>query len=55
VGEETTVVFARASVRISQVKPQQFYQEAQPTWKKWASRFKLGAAQEFVYTFSYES
>jgi tryptophan halogenase len=53
VGEGTTVVFARHLFEYLKVKPQQFYQEAQPTWKM-GIRFKWGPRKEFVYTFSYE-
>jgi len=53
VGEGTTIVFARHLFEYLKIKPKQFYDEAQPTWKM-GIRFKWGLRKEFVYTFSFE-
>src|SRR5437762_14264721 len=53
VGEGSTIVCARHLFEYLRVKPQQFYEEAQPTWKM-GIRFKWGLRKEFVYTFSFE-
>jgi tryptophan halogenase len=53
VGEATTIVFGRHLFDYLKIKPQQFYEGAQPTWKM-GIRFKWGPRKEFVYTFSFE-
>src|SRR5262245_3032628 len=53
VGEGTTVVFPRHFFEYLKMKPQDFYEEAQPTWKM-GIRFLWGPRKHFYYTFSYE-
>src|SRR5262245_36471156 len=53
VGEATTVVLPRFLFEYLKLKPQDFYLEANPTWKM-GIRFLWGPRKEFVYTFSYE-
>lgn len=53
VGEGTTLAFPRHFFEYLKLKPQQFYDEAEPTWKL-GIRFLWGPAAEFYYTFSYE-
>jgi tryptophan halogenase len=53
VGEATTVAFPRHFFEYLQLKPQDFYAEARPTWKM-GIRFLWGPRKEFVYTFAYE-
>lgn len=53
VGEGTTIVFPRHLFEYLRVKPKEFYDEADPTWKM-GIRFLWGARKEFYYTFSFE-
>src|SRR5688572_27168794 len=53
VGEGTTAVFPRHFFEGLKLKPQQFYAEAQPTWKL-GIKFLWGPRREFYYTFAYE-
>lgn len=53
VGEGTTIAFPKHFFDYLKLKPQQFYQEADPTWKL-GIRFIWGPAHEFYYTFAYE-
>ncbi|PYI89575.1 MAG: hypothetical protein DME26_00925, partial [Verrucomicrobia bacterium] len=53
VGEGTTVVFPRHFFEYLRMKPQDFYAEAEPTWKM-GIRFFWGPRPEFYYTFSFE-
>ena len=53
VGEATTIVFGRHLFEYLKVKPQLFYEEANPTWKM-GIRFLWGPRKDFVYTFSFE-
>jgi tryptophan halogenase len=53
VGEGTTAVFPRHFFEQLKLKPQQFYTEAQPTWKL-GIKFLWGPRREFYYTFAYE-
>lgn len=53
VGEGTTAVFPRHFFEYLKIKPQSFYQEANPTWKM-GIRFIWGPQYDFFYTFSYE-
>jgi tryptophan halogenase len=53
VGEGTTAVFPRHFFEYLKMKPQDFYVQAQPTWKM-GIRFLWGPRKEFYYTFSYE-
>ena len=53
VGEGTTVVFPRHFFEYLKMKPRDFYEEAQPTWKM-GLRFLWGPRTQFYYTFSYE-
>lgn len=52
VGEGTTLAFPKHFFEYLKLKPQQFYAEAEPTWKL-GIRFLWGPG-EFYYTFSYE-
>ncbi len=53
VGEGTTAVFPRHFFDELKLKPQQFYREAQPTWKL-GIKFLWGPFDHFFYTFAYE-
>lgn len=53
VGEGTTVSFPRHFFEYLKLKPQQFYAEADPTWKL-GIKFLWGPRKEFYYTFAYE-
>lgn len=53
VGEGTTLAFPRHFFEYLKLKPQQFFEQAEPTWKL-GIRFLWGAHREFYYTFSYE-
>jgi tryptophan 7-halogenase len=53
VGEGTTLAFPRHFFEYLKLKPQQFYEQADPTWKL-GIRFLWGSAREFYYTFAYE-
>lgn len=53
VGEGTTVSFPRHFFEYLKLKPQQFYAEAEPTWKL-GIKFLWGPRKEFYYTFAYE-
>ena len=53
VGEGTTVAFPRHFFEYLKLKPQQFYAEADPTWKL-GIKFLWGPRKEFYYTFAYE-
>jgi tryptophan halogenase len=53
VGEGTTLSFPKHFFEYLRLKPQQFYAEAQPTWKL-GIKFLWGPRAEFYYTFSYE-
>ncbi len=53
VGEGTTAVFPRHFFENLKLKPQQFYREAEPTWKL-GIKFLWGPASHFFYTFAYE-
>jgi tryptophan halogenase len=53
VGEGTTVVFPRHFFEYLKMKPRDFYQEAEPTWKM-GIRFLWGPREKFFYTFSFE-
>jgi tryptophan halogenase len=53
VGEGTTVSFPRHFFEYLKLKPQQFYAEAEPTWKL-GIKFLWGPRREFYYTFAYE-
>lgn len=53
VGEGTTLAFPRHFFEYLRLKPQQFYAEADPTWKL-GIKFLWGPRREFYYTFSYE-
>ncbi|MGV3773668.1 MAG: tryptophan halogenase family protein [Verrucomicrobiales bacterium] len=53
VGEGTTVAFPKHFFDYLKLKPQQFYQEAEPTWKL-GIKFIWGPRPEFYYTFAYE-
>lgn len=53
VGEGTTTVFPRHFFEYLKMKPQDFYAEAQPTWKM-GIRFLWGPRPQFFYTFLYE-
>src|SRR5262245_39854340 len=53
VGEATTPVLTRLLFDYLQVKPRDFYLEANPTWKM-GIRFLWGPRKDFVYTFSQE-
>ncbi|HYE33475.1 MAG TPA: tryptophan halogenase family protein [Methylomirabilota bacterium] len=53
VGEGTTVAFPKHFFEYLKLKPQQFYQMAEPTWKL-GIKFIWGPRPEFYYTFAYE-
>lgn len=53
VGEGTTAAFPKHFFEYLKLKPQQFYQQAEPTWKL-GIRFLWGPARDFYYTFAYE-
>jgi tryptophan 7-halogenase len=53
VGEGTTISFPRHFFEYLRLKPQQFYAEAEPTWKL-GIKFLWGPRHEFYYTFAYE-
>ncbi len=53
VGEGTTLSFPKHFFEYLRLKPQQFYAEAEPTWKL-GIKFLWGPRREFYYTFSYE-
>ncbi len=53
VGEGTTAVFPRHFFEQLKLKPQQFYREAEPTWKL-GIKFLWGPFDHFFYTFAYE-
>src|SRR3954466_1196375 len=53
VGEGTTLSFPKHFFEYLRLKPQQFYAEAEPTWKL-GIKFLWGPRKEFYYTFSYE-
>jgi len=53
VGEGTTSSFPRHFFDYLKLKPQQFYAEAEPTWKL-GLKFLWGPRREFFYTFAYE-
>lgn len=53
VGEGTTAAFPKHFFEYLRMKPQQFYAEADPTWKL-GIKFLWGARREFYYTFAYE-
>ena len=53
VGEGTTTAFPRHFFEYLKMKPRDFYQEADPTWKM-GIRFLWGPREKFFYTFSLE-
>ncbi len=53
VGEGTTLAFPKHFFEYLRLKPQQFYAEAEPTWKL-GIKFLWGGRKQFYYTFSYE-
>ena len=53
VGEGTTLSFPKHFFEYLRLKPQQFYAEAEPTWKL-GIKFLWGSRKEFYYTFSFE-
>src|ERR1041385_1018465 len=53
VGEGTTASFPRHFFEYLKLKPQQFYAQAEPTWKL-GIKFLWGPSREFYYTFAYE-
>src|SRR4051812_26397238 len=53
VGEGTTSSFPRHFFEYLKLKPQQFYQVAEPTWKL-GIKFLWGPRKEFFYTFAFE-
>lgn len=53
VGEGTTVAFPKHFFEYLRLKPQQFYAQAEPTWKL-GIKFLWGSRPEFYYTFAYE-
>src|SRR3954468_11007119 len=53
VGEGTTLAFPKHFFEYLRLKPQQFYAEAEPTWKL-GIKFLWGPRREFYYTFSFE-
>lgn len=53
VGEGTTLSFPKHFFEYLKLKPQQFYEQAEPTWKL-GIRFLWGPRREFFYTFAYE-
>lgn len=52
-GEGTTAAFPKHFFEYLRLKPQQFYAEAEPTWKL-GIKFLWGPKREFYYTFAYE-
>jgi tryptophan 7-halogenase len=53
VGEGTTISFPKHFFEYLKLKPKEFYEIADPTWKL-GIRFLWGPREEFYYTFSYE-
>ena len=53
VGEGTTASFPRHFFEYLKLKPQPFYEQAEPTWKL-GIKFLWGPRPEFYYTFAYE-
>jgi tryptophan 7-halogenase len=53
VGEGTTVAFPKHFFEYLKLKPQQFYAQAEPTWKL-GIKFLWGPRPQFYYTFAYE-
>ncbi len=53
VGEATTLSFPKHFFEYLKLKPQSFFEEAEPTWKL-AIRFLWGPRPRFYYTFAYE-
>jgi tryptophan halogenase len=53
VGEGTTPAFSKHFFDYLRLKPQQFYAEAEPTWKL-GIRFLWGPGREFFYSFAFE-
>jgi tryptophan halogenase len=53
VGEGTTLSFPKLLFEYLKLKPQLFYEQAEPTWKL-GIKFLWGPRQEFYYTFAYE-
>lgn len=53
VGEGTTLAFPRHFFDYLKLKPLQFFEMAEPTWKL-GIKFLWGPRREFYYTFSYE-
>ena len=53
VGEGTTLSFPKHFFEYLRLKPQQFYAQAEPTWKL-GIKFLWGPRPDFYYTFSYE-
>src|SRR5688572_1615441 len=53
VGEGTTIAFPKHFFESLRLKPQQFYVDAEPTWKL-GIKFLWGPRPEFFYTFAYE-
>lgn len=53
VGEGTTIAFPKHFFEYLRLKPQQFYADAEPTWKM-GIKFLWGPRREFYYTFAYE-
>jgi tryptophan halogenase len=53
VGEGTTLAFPRHFFEYLKLKPQQFYEQAEPTWKL-GIKFLWGPNPEFFYTFAFE-
>ena len=53
VGEGTTIAFPKHFFEYLKLKPQQFYSQAEATWKL-GIKFLWGPRKEFYYTFNYE-
>lgn len=53
VGEGTTLAFPKHFFEYLKLKPQHFYQQAEPTWKL-GIKFLWGPRREFYYSFAYE-
>ncbi len=53
VGEGTTIAFPKHFFEYLKLKPKEFYEVAEPTWKL-GIKFLWGPRREFHYTFSYE-
>src|SRR5438045_5480228 len=53
VGEGTTLSFPKHFFEYLKLKPKEFYEVAEPTWKL-GIKFLWGPRSEFYYTFSYE-